>query len=126
MYRQATLIQDIGEFRRLLEPSLQALFHRDEFGLMGCTMEDAFQWIIGHQIENVYGLLVHGHTRGASVYSMIHAQVTAGSPYPIDTLTSTFIKVPAIYDEQALSLSVRNRDLYLHYFLDTALIFNRP
>lgn len=126
MFRQATFIQDVTEFQRTVTPVLRDLFQAYELDLTGCTAEETLRWIIVHQIENSYGLCVQGHTRQRSVYSAFHDQLAMALPYPLEFITRQLIKVPLVYGDQILTVELRGSDLYIHYHLDTALLFQRP
>jgi hypothetical protein len=126
VFRQATLIQDIREFVAIIQPPLLELFERDNVCFSGASVEDTMEWIIAHQIENCYGLSVQGHCRRRSVYSALHDQIANALPYPVSLLVRQLIKVPLIYDDQFVSLQLRGTDLYVFYYIDTALLFTRP
>ncbi|SAK59514.1 hypothetical protein AWB81_01856 [Caballeronia arationis] len=126
MFRQATLIQDIREFFAIIQPPLLEIFEQDNVCFSGASIEDTVEWIIAQQIENCYGLSVQGHTRERSVYSALHDQVANALPYPISLPVRQLIKVPLIYDDQSVSIDLRGTDLYVFYYIDTALLFTRP
>jgi hypothetical protein len=126
VFRQATLIQDVREFVAAIVPPLLEIFEQDNVCLAGASVEDTVEWTIAHQIENCYGLSVQGHSRERSVYSALHDQLANVLPYPISLLVRQLIKVPLIYDDQTLSVQLRGSDLYIGYYIDTALLFTRP
>jgi hypothetical protein len=126
VFRQATLIQDVREFVAVVLPPLLEIFAQDDVCFSGASVEDTVQWIIAHQIEDCYGLSVQGHRRERSVYSALHDQLANVLPFPISLPVRQLIKVPLIYDDQSISLELRGNDLYVFYYIDTALLFTRP
>jgi hypothetical protein len=126
VFRQATLIQDVREFVAIVQPPLLEIFEQDNVCFSGASVEDTVEWVIAHQIENCYSLSVQGHTRERSVYSALHDQLANVLPYPISLLVRQLIKVPLIFDDQTLVVQLRGSDLYIFYYIDTALLFTRP
>jgi hypothetical protein len=117
MFRQATLIQDVTLYRAGLAPVLAKLVI--QYAHTGCVEEEALEWIVAHQIEECYCMVIANHHRNYRTYSELHDRLRHALPFPLERLTRHLIKVPDIYGDQTLTCRLTRRDLFLYYHLET-------
>ncbi|MBB5409330.1 hypothetical protein HDG34_003271 [Paraburkholderia sp. HC6.4b] len=122
MFRQATLIQDVTLYRHSLAPWLAELI--TQHAHTGCVEEDVLEWVIAHQIEECYCVVIANHHRNYREYSELHDRLKHALPFALERLTRHLVKVPNIYGDQTLTLKLTRRDLYLHYHLDAPPAFD--
>ena len=122
MFRQATLIQDVTPYRHSLAPWLGDLV--TQYAHTGCVEEEALEWVIAHQIEECYCVVIANHHRNYRKYAELHDRLRHVLPFALERLTRHLIKVPDIYGDQTLTLRLTRRDLYLNYHLDTPPVFH--
>jgi hypothetical protein len=122
MFRQATLIQDVTLYRHSLAPWFGDLVA--QYAHTGCVEEEALEWVIAHQIEESYCVVIANHNRSYRRYSELHDRLRHVLPFALERITRQLIKVPDIYGDQTLTLRLTRRDLYLHYHLDTPPVFH--
>lgn len=109
---RATLIQDIREYRHLLQKELYQL------GVSREIPEDSIlKWIIEEEIELVYCLFAGGHVHCAQPYAQIHSLLISSLKTSLSVLTEHYIKVPQLYnDNNTIDLALIGSDLHIRFY----------
>lgn len=119
--RSATLIQNIANFRIVIEPVIfQAM---QELGITNVAVVTAIKWIISEQLELCAGLFDRQHIHNEPDCLQIHNWV---DNWLYDnrnrTLSKTFcqwIAAPYVYgDENQIDVVLVGDDLYFYYSTD--------
>lgn len=107
---KATLIQDIHDYlnivRELYNPYLDAFIHT------GIDEEYLITWIVSEELELIYGLFDTKHMHNSWPAAQIHSLISSD----LSTLTARYIKAPNLYDNNIVTITIRNDDLYISFY----------
>ena len=115
---RAILIQNISEYVSILKPHILQLMEIKK--LRGYNnFINVLKWIISEELELIYMQFVKGHIHNHSTYSFIHRELESNLPFPLSSLTGSFIKAPKIYgDDLTIEIDVTEYDLSIRYYTD--------
>jgi hypothetical protein len=122
MFRQAVWIQDISGLRAMIDPHLQILIA--PFIGTGLTLDNVLLWVIREQLWKVYQLPIDNHFPKQYVERELHNKLTQRCITPsLHEITAHFIKVPRVYNDQALTVELQRYDLSIYYYLHKPLTY---
>lgn len=115
----ATLIQDLSEFRVLVDPLIAAAceqaqprepWHPGE--------EQVLLWLIREELEECYGLFdaYHIHNEPCGLYARDYVRRQMPQYISLSQWLCFWIKAPKIYaDYNQVAVSIKNQDLFIEY-----------
>lgn len=113
---RATLIQDIQEYLGIILPYLRPLL--EQYAYTGIDEESAVKWIICEELEITHCLFASGHISNQEPYLRIRDALRGLIPYDLSVITSCYIKVPRLYEENEIEVTIQERDLYIKYYAE--------
>lgn len=127
--RHARLIQDIGEYRNIIEQYLCQAFVELGFGWpTRQQFNDLLQWTIAEQLEECRYLYSRCHNRFhpllRALYCTARNLMEDHHEVGMDLLSSNYIKSPIVYGDDVIDVELHGQDLTIHYYADP--IYHTP
>lgn len=114
--RQATLIQDIFDFRAVIEPELNYILTLDP-AAQGVGLEAAVQWIVEEELELCCGLFASSHIHNSWPHLLIHQALAERCDGNFSRLFTRYIAAPKVYDDaNQVDVIIKRWDLYIVYY----------
>lgn len=112
---RATLIQCISELVAYLQPHLQPLV--EKYAAQGAVYEDALQFVIAEELDLVYMLFDHHHSRHrrCTPYVHIYYELRSSLPLELSVVFSHYVSAPRVYNDSEIQIRLLRTDLYIGY-----------
>jgi hypothetical protein len=118
--KQAVWIQDIGRFRDMVIPVLQ--WYIGPYIYLGVTIESALEWIIKEEVWVMTQINILHHDSKQSPERDVYWRVKAAMHSPcLEQLMIALIRVPKVYGDQQIKIELKNRDLWIYYYINQPL-----
>lgn len=123
MHRQAALIQDVLSFREYIRPFLGPIY--EPWAYMGLGFEKAIEFIICELIWQNTQCNIERHDSNKwgyrQIFDQLHTVMLHAEHPPLEAVFQHLIKVPIIYGDACLTVSLSGRDLTILYYIPQPL-----
>jgi hypothetical protein len=131
--RQATLIQDISDFRVIIEPFLRSIIEtypgEQICGVRAGTAFLAYKklefdvvlkWIVCEELELQAGLFERAHEHNHPLYLEIYHKLINCFSYDLPKFLRWYIRMPRVYDgDNHVDVALTQRDLFITYYSES-------
>jgi hypothetical protein len=90
----------------------------EQYAYSGIDEESVIKWIVCEELELTYCLFAIGHIHNQEPHLRIRDALRGILPFELSDITSQYIKVPNLYENNEIEVTLQERDLYIKYYAE--------